>query len=141
MTDLSRIFILYNAKASLLGKLSYGYRKLTCPADKSPCAACDLTHGGLKLDESAEWKVTKQEIPAKVVQLHQDELTPELENEVKSKQLKFPLVLGRDGSGPFKVLLTSEDLAKVSKDQSAFLSLLSERAQEHQLPWPSNPHL
>ena len=70
----STIYILYNAKASLLGKLSYSYRKFSASADDSPCSACDLTHGGLKLHESDEWKTTKEKIPASVKQLHQDEL-------------------------------------------------------------------
>jgi hypothetical protein len=74
----TKIFVLYNAKASLLGKLSYGYKKLCAPAGNSPCAACDLTHGGLKLQESEEWKATKQKIPATVEQRHIDELTPEV---------------------------------------------------------------
>jgi hypothetical protein len=78
MTEQPTIYVLYNAKASLLGKLSYGYRKLSCPPEESVCAACDLTHGGLKLNESEEWKGTKKKIPAKVVQLHTDELTPEV---------------------------------------------------------------
>lgn len=77
MTDqASTIYILYNAKASLLGKLSYTCRKLSAPADQSPCAACDLTHGGLRLKESDEWRATKQKIPAQVKQLHTDELAP-----------------------------------------------------------------
>ena len=33
-----------------------------------------MTHGGLKLDESTEWKETKKQIPAHVKQLHLDEL-------------------------------------------------------------------
>ena len=33
-----------------------------------------MTHGGLKLDESTEWKDTKKQIPAHVKQLHLDEL-------------------------------------------------------------------
>lgn len=79
----TRIFVLYNAKASLLGKLSYGYRKLCAPADDSPCAACDLTHGGLKLQESEEWKATKAKIPATVEQRHIDELTSEVRNVIE----------------------------------------------------------
>jgi hypothetical protein len=72
------IYILYNAKASLFGKLNYASRKLSCPADETVCAACDLTHGGLRLSESTEWKATKQKIPAQIKQLHTDELTPEV---------------------------------------------------------------
>jgi hypothetical protein len=74
------IYILYNANGSLLGKLNYVCRKITTSSsDDSACAACDLTHGGLKVDESAEWKQTKQRIGgATVKQLHRDELTPEV---------------------------------------------------------------
>jgi len=86
-----RIFVLYNAKASLLGKLSYGYKKLCAPADDSPCAACDLTHGGLKLQESEEWKATKAKIPATVEQRHIDELTPEVGDD-NSIRIKFLLI-------------------------------------------------
>lgn len=79
MTDSSStIYILYNAKASLFGKLNYACRKISAPADQSACAACDLTHGGLRLSESEEWKATKQKIPAQIKQLHTDELTPEV---------------------------------------------------------------
>jgi hypothetical protein len=76
----STIYIVYNANASILGKLNYVCRKLTTSSDDNPaCAACDLTHGGLKLDESDKWKHTKQQIArASVIQLHRDELTPEV---------------------------------------------------------------
>jgi hypothetical protein len=77
----STIFVLYNADGNLLGKLSYACRKLTTSnsADESACAACDLTHGGLKLDESAEWKKTKQRIGgATVKQLHRNEISSEV---------------------------------------------------------------
>lgn len=74
----STIYILYNAKASLFGKLNYACRKVTAPSGEGPCAACDLTHGGLRLNESDEWKATKRKIPALVKQLHTDELTPEV---------------------------------------------------------------
>ena len=69
------IYILYNARASVLGKLDYARRKLSAPADASPCAACDLTHGGLRLSESALWKDAKHRLNARIEQLHQDELT------------------------------------------------------------------
>jgi hypothetical protein len=82
MTESSSIiYILYNAKASLFGKLNYACRKISAPADQSACAACDLTHGGLRLNESEEWKATKQKIPAQIKQLHIDELTPEVSYE------------------------------------------------------------
>jgi hypothetical protein len=72
----STIYIIYNAKGSLTGKLSYAYRKVT--EANSPCAACDLTHGGLRLTETAEWSATKKQIGAEVQQLHIDQLSREV---------------------------------------------------------------
>ncbi len=62
-----------------MGKLSYGYKKLTSQSKDGPiCAACDITHGGLHLDETAGWKEAKQQIAKEggleIKQLHRDEL-------------------------------------------------------------------
>ena len=76
------LYILYNANASVMGKLNYGYRKLTAPKDQPACAACDITHGGLHLDETAEWKKVKEEIAGsgsvELKQLHRDEMGAEV---------------------------------------------------------------
>jgi hypothetical protein len=72
------IYILYNAKASALGKVAYVCRKFTAPADGSACAACDLTHRGTHFNETAEWKATKAKITANFKQLHIDELNDEV---------------------------------------------------------------
>jgi len=73
------LYIIFNANASIMGKLSYGYRKLTSPKDKPACAACDITNGGLHLEQSAGWKEAKAEIEreGKVVvrELHRDKLS------------------------------------------------------------------
>ena len=74
----STLYVLYNAKGTAFGKLSYGYKKLTTSADKPVCAACEITHGGLRLDENAAWKEAKAQIEREkgmeVKQLHRDEL-------------------------------------------------------------------
>jgi len=72
------IYILYNANASALGKVDYAFRKLTSSANNSPCSACDLTHGGLRLTETKDWAATKKRIPAEVWQLHRDEASQEV---------------------------------------------------------------
>ncbi|KAK5270967.1 hypothetical protein LTR96_004245 [Exophiala xenobiotica] len=135
-TSGSTIYILYNANASLLGKLNYVCRKITAPSDSSPCAACDLTHGGLHLDESAAWTKTKSRIHADVKQLHRDELTPDIREYIKANSIKYPVVLGKSPQpqSPLKVLLDSSTLSKISTDHSAFLSLLSNRAEEERIP-------
>ena len=78
----SILYILYNADASVMGKLNYGYRKLTAPKDKPACSACDITHGGLHLDETAAWKEVKAEIvkegEVEVKQMHRDELSADV---------------------------------------------------------------
>ena len=74
------IYIVYNAKASVVGKLTYVYRKVTASKDESVCAACDLTHGGINLTDTEEWKETKAKIGADVKQLHLDELTDEVQS-------------------------------------------------------------
>ncbi|MCJ1404895.1 hypothetical protein MMC11_008121 [Xylographa trunciseda] len=135
LSSRSIIYILYNANASIIGKLDYAVKKLRASSDNSPCSACDLTHGGLRLTETKDWTTTKDKIPATVKQLHRDELsqeviTPKLLTFVSQNGLKYPMVLGQQPSGPLQVLLTSEDLSKVSKDHTAFLSLLSTRAEE-----------
>ena len=78
----STLYILYNADASVMGKLNYGYRKLTAPKDKPACSACDITHGGLHLEETAAWKEVKAEIvkegEVEVKQMHRDELSADV---------------------------------------------------------------
>ena len=66
-----------------MGKLNYGYRHITCSKSDDPaCAACEITHGGLHLSETAGWKEAKKQITegggVEVVQWHKDELNDEV---------------------------------------------------------------
>lgn len=77
------LYILYNADATILGKLRYSYRKITCPADaEAVCAACEITNGGLSLKETPSWIEAKKEIEGsadvKIVQWHRDEVSAEV---------------------------------------------------------------
>ena len=76
------LYILYNADASLMGKVKYSYKKI-CRTDGNPeCAACQITHGGLSLNETPDWQKAKQQIETeesmKVVQWHRDELSDQV---------------------------------------------------------------
>ncbi|KAI9718527.1 MAG: hypothetical protein M1812_003978 [Candelaria pacifica] len=124
------IYILYNANASVMGKMHYTYRKITAPANESPCAACDLTHNGLHLTETKEWAKTKSRIGAEVKQLHKDEANQEvILNFVKAQDVKYPLVLGQPSAGEeMRVIMTAEDLAVCSKDHENFLQMLMEKS-------------
>ncbi len=57
-----------------MGKLNYGYRKLTAPKDQPACVVCDITHGGMHFDETAAPKEAKAKMAqgshAQMHQLH-----------------------------------------------------------------------
>ena len=135
------IYILYNARGSLLGKANYAYRKLTSPSPsaasastsspnqpdrESVCAACDLTHAGLSLTETPLWKSTKRRLissggsktAVQVEQLHQDELTPELRTWMKGKEMVYPMVLARmeqDEQERTEVVMSREELGRCGR--------------------------
>ncbi|THC92738.1 hypothetical protein EYZ11_007786 [Aspergillus tanneri] len=106
------LYIIYNAKSTLLGKLNYVYRKTTCPdpAARPACAACELTHGpSLRLTESLEWKSTKAHIlHANIVQAHTDELPEALSQWMRQQGVSIPAVIVEPAqpSSGFQVLLT-----------------------------------
>lgn len=72
------LYILYNANASPIGKLGYAFRKIASSSSQPACSACDLTHGGLRFNETKEWSATKKRIDANIQQLHKDEAPQEV---------------------------------------------------------------
>ncbi|KAL6721673.1 hypothetical protein ACLMJK_000777 [Lecanora helva] len=128
------LYILYNADASLLGKLNYSYRKITCKKDNPACAACDITHGGLHLEETREWKEVKARLVGEGVevrQVHRDEVGGfgEVNEFVEKEKPKFPVVLGRggEGKGDLRVLMDKEELAGCGGDGNVLVEKLREK--------------
>ncbi|KAI4218967.1 MAG: hypothetical protein LQ349_008501 [Xanthoria aureola] len=121
------LFVLYNADASVMGKLSYGYKKLTNRDKDNPtCAACDITHGGLSLDETSQWKAAKADLVdsgavKEIKQLHRDELDPEIKEFVQSRGLHFPMVLARNEGSGLTSVMSSDELAAFKGDPQAFM--------------------
>lgn len=139
------VYIVYNAKSTLLGKVNYVYRKATCPnpATNPACAACELTHGpSLSLSESSQWKETKACISnANIVQIHLDERPGPLFQWMKKHAISTPAVIvkpvissNKEGSESFKVLLTAEDLSHARKDHREFLRMLKSRIADAEIP-------
>ena len=141
------LYIVYNAKSTVLGKAEYVYRKATCsnPESDPACAACELTHGpSLRLTETPEWKATKARIQrADLVQVHADERPPSLVQWMKTNGVSSPAIIA--GTTPasstatgdnscFTLLLTSDDLSQVRRDQAQFLQLLYRRCCEAAIP-------
>lgn len=76
---MAHIYIIYNADSTALGKFKYACAKMMSSSSDSPCSACDLTHNGLHLTETAQWSAAKKRIGgADVQQLHRDELSIEV---------------------------------------------------------------
>ena len=143
------LYVLYNADATVMGKLRYGYRKITCPKDSDPvCAACDITHGGLSLSESTGWVMAKQKIEdiagIKVVQWHRDEISAEvrrtgrsfsclagqlnclqLKDYLKAHGIRYPAVLVGSSANQFELVMDSSELAGCKGDPEAFLKNLN----------------
>ncbi|KAF1816495.1 hypothetical protein P152DRAFT_454759 [Eremomyces bilateralis CBS 781.70] len=137
-TTSQSLYIIYNADSTMLGKLSYVKRKVTCPdPNESPaCAACELTHGpSLSLKESSDWVKTRARIDGVAVQqVHRDEMPIELKTWTRENKVPSPsVVVSVAGEGGFRELLTREDLARVRKNHEDFLQLLETRAGEEKV--------
>ncbi|KAL8856969.1 MAG: hypothetical protein Q9178_006464 [Gyalolechia marmorata] len=137
-TSTTTLYILYNADASLIGKLNYGFRKLTSAKDKPACAACDITHGGLHLDETVEWKKVKEELIAgeagkgggvELKQLHRDEVGGEVREFVEENKYQYPMVLmGEEAGGEgYKLVMDHEELAACNGNAQQFVLKLREK--------------
>lgn len=124
------LHILYNADASLMGKLKYGYRKISCPKDAPPeCAACEITHGGLHVNETAQWTEAKKELlegGLAVVQSHRDEVGAELKSWFTKEKLAYPAAILENG-GEFKLVVDRDELATFKGDPKAFVARLKEK--------------
>ncbi|RAR11994.1 cholesterol 25-hydroxylase-like protein [Stemphylium lycopersici] len=132
------LYVLYNADASVLGKLKYGYRKLSnSSADNPACAACDITHGGLSLSETPGWKDAKKQIEAgsgcQVVQWHKDELSSEMKEFVSANNVKYPAVVAK-GDGGLEVAVTSSELATFKGDAAMLVKKLQEKGNTKMKP-------
>lgn len=139
------IYIVYNAKSTLLGKVNYVYRKTTCPdpTTNPACAACELTHGpSLSLSESSQWKQTKACISnADIVQIHLDERPGPLFQWMKQHAISAPALIiklvvssDQEEDGTFRILLTAEDLSHVRNDHGEFLRMLKSRIANLDIP-------
>lgn len=134
-TSQPTLYILYNAHSTLLGKLNYGYRKLRTSSSSSPaCAACDITHGGLSLSETAGWTEAKrtlqEESGLKVVQRHIDEMSQGLKAWVEKEGVRMPaVVLGKgeaEGEG-YRLVVSREELAGCKGEPKGLVRILGEK--------------
>ncbi|CAK3962384.1 Hypothetical predicted protein [Lecanosticta acicola] len=124
------LVIIYNADSSVRGKLAYAYRKFTSSSKENPaCAACDITHGGLSLNEVDGWKTARKDIEAhgfKVVQWHRDQVEENVKTWAKSNNYRYPLVLSRK-DGTMELVADTPDLVSCAGDPKRLVELLKEK--------------
>lgn len=124
------LIIIYNADSTIRGKLAYAYRKVTSSSKENPaCAACDITHGGLSLDEVSGWKDAKKKIESegfKVLQWHRDEVEEPVKQWAKSNDQRYPLVLLRK-DGEMTLVADTPDLVSCAGDPNQLVEKLKEK--------------
>lgn len=134
MAGRRQLLIIYNADASVRGKLNYAYRKLSSSSAENPaCAACDITHGGLSLKEVPNWTSAKKEIEGEgleVVQWHRDEIEPRVKDWIREQGIRYPVVLARpsdQGKDDMQVVADSGELAQCAGDATKLVQILKEK--------------
>jgi len=126
------LYILYNADASIMGKLRYGYRKICHSSEENPaCAACDITHGGLSLKETPAWVEAKKAIEAEsgynIVQWHRDELSEEVKNFIESNNIRYPTIVSSGSNGSLSEVMSNSELAACKGNAQSVISRLREK--------------
>lgn len=127
----NQLILIYNADSTILGKLSYGYRKLTASkSEDPPCAACSITNGpGLSLTETSQWTTTKQTLQEQgwqVIQDHRDEVETSVKDWIQEHSLRYPLLLARQNS-QIELVADAQELAACGGDSTQLLSLLDKK--------------
>jgi hypothetical protein len=74
------IYIVYSNSTSLWGQFAYGIRRMSASTVGTPCAALQLTHGGLNSKERSDWEDAKKKIPVALQQQHYDEIPENASN-------------------------------------------------------------
>lgn len=85
------------------------------------CELYQCIHG--KLGKKAAWKAFLKESPIPVQMYHQDEIPDDVRSFLLSYDPELPIVLGRTGKA-YKILLTTEQIAEVQKDQARLIVML-----------------
>ena len=129
-TTTKQILIIYNADSSLRGTIGYVCRKIGGKKEDGPaCAACEITHGGLSLNEVPNWKKAKEEIESRgwsAVQWHRDEVEPAVKKWIESNSVLYPVALARE-DGDLRVVADKGELASCGGEAQKFVSMLQDK--------------
>ena len=110
------IYCIYDANGSVIGELSYFFKKIFFGFK---CSMCDITHN--TFTEKHNWRSQLSETGLNIKALHLDELTNELSNFSIGTT---PCVIGKNGD-EYKLIFNSNDLEKFKGDTEYFFKELT----------------
>ena len=118
MSELQKIYCIYNAEGSLRGELEYIYNKYV---NNIKCSMCDITHD--TISPKKKWKEKCSTFGTKIECLHLDELPNDIKKLVKDKT---PCVVGQINSVK-TILMHDNELIKMSGNVDSFFRFLDEK--------------
>ena len=118
MSELQKIYCIYNAEGSLRGELEYIYNKYV---NNIKCSMCEITHG--TISPKRKWKEKCLTFGIKIKCLHLDELPNDIRKLVKDKT---PCVVGQINSVK-TILMKDNELIKMSGNVDSFFRFLDEK--------------
>ncbi len=111
------IYCIYDANGSVIGELSYFFKKIFFGFK---CSMCDITHN--TFTEKNDWRSRLAESDLNIKALHLDELTEELSNFSFGKT---PCVIGKNGA-QYKLIFDNSDLEKFKGNTEYFFNELTD---------------
>ena len=118
MSELQKIYCIYNAEGSLRGELEYIYNKYV---NNIKCSMCDITNG--TISPKRKWKEKCSTFEIKIECLHLDELPNDIKKLVKDKT---PCVVGQINSAK-TILMQDNELIKMNGNVDSFFRFLDEK--------------
>ena len=118
MSELQKIYCIYNAEGSLIGELEYIYNKYV---NNIKCSMCEITHS--TISPKRKWKEKCSTFGTKIECLHLDELPNDMKKLVKDKT---PCVVGQINSVK-TILMHDNELIKMSGNVDSFFRFLDQK--------------
>lgn len=113
-----RIYCIYDAKGSIIGEISYLWKKLIFNFE---CSLCNISHN--TFTEKQIWKKEMSKAKYKLEMLHLDEQSEDLQAFTEGFT---PCVVGKDASG-YKIILNDSQLKKINGDVNLFFKELNNK--------------
>ena len=117
MDDIAKLYCIYNAEGSIIGKIRYVYNKYI---KDIKCSMCEITHNSFS--EKSEWGRKCKQFPFEVECLHLDELPSDIKDLVKNNT---PCVVAQKKSVN-EVIIKNKELVGMNGDIGSFFNHLHE---------------